>query len=221
MTATCLRAPSGALSFPDWSDRYAVCIATGPALTQAEIDLTHQAHRLGLVGVIAVNDAGLASRLPMAAPWADMLYAADRTWWDYYEGVPGFHGARYCAEDDSKKWGCVRVPTRSTWDGFCYDPPTIELGGNSGFQALNVAIHCRPQAVILLGYNFGGSGRGHYFGNHPPQLARSHNYRSWLKHMESAGRRHAGREPVIFNATEGSAIQCFQKTTLRDLLQAN
>ena len=58
-----------------WVDETAVCIASGPSLTQADVDYVR-----GKARVIVVNNGYLL------APWADVLYAADARWWMLAQG---------------------------------------------------------------------------------------------------------------------------------------
>ena len=65
---------------PLWRNQTVVCIASGPSLTQDQVD------QVKGLNTIAINDAY------KLAPWANILYACDYQWWDWHKGVPDFKG---------------------------------------------------------------------------------------------------------------------------------
>jgi hypothetical protein len=144
-----------------WPGETVVCIGGGPSLTSADVDAVR-----GRARVIAINDA---YRL---APWADVLYAADAAWVEWHDGVPSFDGPKY-----SIAGGIVPATTRPDWQvlrntglvGLEPEPTGLRAGHNSGYQAINLAVHFGATRILLLGYDMGLSdeGRSHWFGDHP------------------------------------------------------
>ena len=63
------------MKLPDWRGRTVVCIASGPSLTAEDCELVRESG----CPVIVTNTT---FRL---CPWADMLYAFDRPWWNHYK----------------------------------------------------------------------------------------------------------------------------------------
>lgn len=181
-----------------------ICIAPGESLTPEDVEFCK-----GKAKVYVVNDCY------KIAPWADVLYAADTSWWDHHKGAPEFTGQKwtvsqqaadkfklnYIAGYNNKPWG-------DTQDG-------IATGGNSGFQALNLAALHGAQRVILLGYNYGFTHKKHYFGDHPPEINRPSNYKEWLTRLEMAAK--YIKIPVI-NCSRESAIKCFPRLSLEEAL---
>jgi hypothetical protein len=135
-----------------WPGGTVACLATGPSLCQADVE----AVRGRVDGVIAVNDA---HRL---APWADVLYACDAKWWEWNAGVPGFQGLRYTLQPRAARWATVLRKTGE--HGLELDPGGVRTGKNSGYQAINVAVHLGARRILLLGYDMRGD---HFFGSHP------------------------------------------------------
>lgn len=142
-----------------WPGETVVCIGGGPSLAASDVDAVR-----GRARVIAINDAY------KLAPWADVLYAADRKWIDWHDGVPGFAGPKYSLDSQD--------PTpRADWNvlrntgplGLELDPTGLRAGHNSGFQAINLAVHLGASEIVLLGYDMGlaADGRQHWFGDHP------------------------------------------------------
>lgn len=143
-----------------------VLIGGGPSLTQADVDAVR-----GHARVIAINDAY------KLAPWADVLYAADRQWIDWHDGVPSFSGPKYSIEG-----GHTPATTRPEWAvlrntglvGLERAPGGLRAGFNGGYQAINLAVHLGARRILLLGYDMAPAddGREHWFPD-PPDRRRS------------------------------------------------
>lgn len=133
-----------------------VCIGGGPSLTAEDVD-----HVRGKARVIAVNDAY------KLAPWADVLYACDRKWWGWHDGVPGFQGLKLTLE--APEYPGIRQLRNTGAEGYDPDLSCLRTGSNSGYQAIHLAVHFGAARVVLLGYDMklGGNGETHWFGEHP------------------------------------------------------
>jgi len=140
-----------------WPDSTIVCLGTGPSLRRDDVEYCH-----GKARIIAVNDAYLY------APFADVLYAADEKWWRAQRGVPSFPGIKYSLSPTTR-WPGVKVLRRSPGEGLELDPHGVKTGRNSGYQAINVAVHLGAARILLLGYDMkrGEKGKSHFFGEHP------------------------------------------------------
>jgi len=142
-----------------WAGETVVCIGGGPSLTPADV----QAVR-GRARVIAINDA---YRL---APWADVLYAADAKWWNWYQGVSLFTGPKYSISSrETVTWPDVQTLQNTGPVGLEIEPTGLRAGFNGGYQAINLAVHFGAKRIVLLGYDMtlGPAGEGHWFGDHP------------------------------------------------------
>ncbi len=201
-----------------WSDRACIVAATGPSL-DAEVALKC---RRSFCNVIAVNDA---YRL---MPWADLLYACDSPWWDHHKGAPSFRGERWSSHDSfgndksraAEKFGLNLVPGKAG-DGFCYDKTHIHYGGNSGFQAINLAILLGAVRIVLVGFNMKSiGGRSHFFGDHPGRLHRSTKYERFVSFFVKAARTLPPGIEII-NATPNTALNCFPKMRLEDACRSS
>lgn len=134
-------------------------IGGGPSLTASDVDAVRDRAR-----VIAINDA---YRL---APWAFCLYAADRKWWEWHQGVPGFRGMKYSIESrDPVTQPDVTVLQNTGPLGLELDPRGLRAGHSSGYQAINLAVHFGARRILLLGYDMAPTADGvsHWFGEHP------------------------------------------------------
>lgn len=133
-----------------------VCLGTGPSLTQSDVDYV----RGRATAVIAVNDAYTV------AAWAQVLYACDAKWWYWHPDAARFAGLKFALDPRAARFPGVRV-LRNTGDaGLDTRPDCLRSGRNSGYQAINLAVHLGAARIVLLGYDMTG---GHFFGSHPDQ----------------------------------------------------
>jgi hypothetical protein len=138
------------------------------------------------------------------APWADVLYACDLRWWDrYFEDASSrCRGEFWCHHQKAEsKYGLNRWKPERT-------------GGNSGYQALRLAIdHFGAGSVILLGYDMQGS---HWHGEHKgfpnPTADNFRQWVGWLRHYA------AETDAEIINASRETAVDCFPQMPLEDAL---
>ena len=195
----------------EWPDETAVIIATGPSLTQEDVDYCR-----GKARVIAVNNAYTV------APWADALYACDAKWWHWHQGVPSFTGPKWSLEHSA--WGThrARYPDvqrlRNTGThSLERDPTGLRNGRNSGFQAVNLAYHYGAKRIILLGFDMQAvKGRGHFFGEHPNKQKSPYPQFRQVFTSIVAPLKKSGVE--VINCSRNSVLDCFPKARLREVL---
>lgn len=197
--------------------------ASGCSLSSEQAHLIGRARAAGKVRVIAVNDA-------VYPLWfADIVYAADASWWDEHKGLPGFRGERWSshgnAQHNDKRTAAERyglyLIKGEDGDGFSLDPSFIHYGDNSGFQATNIAGHAIgwDGLIGLVGFDMRMTdGRRHFFGEHPQGLrSTQQGYSIWPDRFAKA----AAAMPAtlrIVNCTPGSALTCFERVDLRQVL---
>lgn len=144
-----------------WPGSTIVCIGGGPSLTPEDV-----AALRGRAGVIAINNAY------HLAPWADVLYAADRKWWGWEKGAPTFPGLKYSiAPMPATLYPDVQVLRNTGASGLDLDPTGLRTGMHSGYQVINLAVHLGATRVLLLGYDLdvAPDGRAHWHQPHPDQ----------------------------------------------------
>lgn len=188
----------------------AICIASGPSLTKEDVEYCRGKGR-----VIVINNCY------KLAPWAHTLYACDGRWWaEYHEDVKKkFKGELWTidfAAADKYGLNCIGVLNTAI---FSNNPDAIATGHNSGFQAFNLAAIQGASKIILLGYDMKPRGDGvrHWHGNHKKSLVQTNpaEYPKWVERFRQASK--LIKIPVI-NCTRDSAIDCFEKAKLRDVL---
>jgi len=192
-----------------WPGETVVCIGSGPSLTVDDVSYCR-----GRAKVIAVKDA------VRMAPWADVLYAcgADRSFWWQRNGpaLKDFTGLRYTLDPLAAPLATV---LRSTGvEGLETEASGIRTGQNSGYQAINLAVHLGAARIVLLGYDMqpAPDGRDHFFGDHAhvgrvPFFDLRQYFDSLVEPVRALGIR-------ILNATRRTALDCFPRVSLAEAL---
>lgn len=196
-----------------WPGATFVCLGTGPSLTQHDVDFVRSRAR-----VIAVNDS---YRL---APWADVLYACDVKWWRWQsqlhaKHIAAFAGFKYGMQDPSRYVAGVQVLKDCGEHGLEREPHGLRHGRNSGYAAINLAVHLGAAKIILLGYDMSMAlkSQSHFFGQHPDQkrpLFREC-IRNFKTIVEPLNRLHI----TVVNASRTTALDCFPRVSLERALE--
>jgi hypothetical protein len=182
-----------------------VCIATGPSLTRADaLALRH-------LPTIAINDAY------RIAPHAQILYAADKAWWDAHGCCPDFTGRKVSQNvQPGRGWpkdATVGVLKSVRAPGMSTDPGVVHRGYNSGYQALNIALLCKAEIVVLLGYDCGHTpgSPSHFFGDHPDGLQRNSPYDLFRRSFADAAPTISAR---VINVSRQTTLDCFERMSI-------
>lgn len=157
-------------------------------------------------------------------PWADVLYACDGAFWRLQDGLPQFTGLRLTADTSA----VVRYPqtlhkveVRRMVDRILLDPPgTVGDGGNSGFQALNLAVQFGASRIVLVGYDMRLDRGLHWHGPHPKGMnnpSEAHLPR-WRRALNGAAQDLLDMGVEVLNASPASTLTAFPKVTLEELL---
>lgn len=182
-----------------------VCLASGPSLTAADV-----AYCRGRAVVLAIKDA---IRL---APWADVLYACDAKWWQHYGDRLTFTGQKYTLEHTARQWATVLENTGDS--GLEVTPTGLRTGKNSGYQAINLAVHLGATRIVLLGYDMApdDTGKHHWFGAHPWKTTPP--YKLFLPFFQTLVAPLAQLGITIWNASRRTALTCFPCVSLEEAL---
>jgi len=199
------RAPIVPVAVPKlWPGSTIVCIGTGPSLTGADVAYCRNRAR-----VIVVNDA---YRL---ADWADVLYACDGKWWYWHrqaKDLAAFEGLKYALDPKAHAYGAQVL--RNTGDtGLDVRPDCVRNGRNSGYQAINLAVHLGAARILLLGYDMQGD---HYFGHHPDQSRPP--FGVCLKRFQTLVKPLRDLQVAVINCTRKTALTCFPCQPLEEAL---
>jgi hypothetical protein len=207
----------------DWPGATVAILASGPSMSREVADSVK-----GRCRVIAVNnqaidtiDSTTKQLVPAFAPWADVLYAADAKWWHCYQDrALKFAGLKVTLKPNP--WPQVHQLQQSPQRVFDPRPTHLTSGGNSGYQALHLAVHFGATRILLCGYDMrdGLGKRRHWFGNHPPKLNGQNAYATWLSAFQRLAPVVAGMGVEVLNCTPKSAIKCFRQSTVEEALRA-
>jgi hypothetical protein len=188
-----------------WPDSLIVCLGTGPSLTGADVTRV-QGQR-----VIAINNAY------QLAPWADVLYACDAKWWRWHAGAPTFHGRKYMLQPACREYPEITALRNTGPTGLELDPSGLRTGHNSGYQAINLAVHLGARTIVLLGYDMQSPGRdAHFFGAHPDQSKPP--FSRCLATFATLVEPLAARGIAVLNCTRQTALRCFPQPALDEVV---
>lgn len=188
-----------------------VCLGSGPSLTPEDVEACR-----GRATVIAVNDT---HRL---APWADVLYSSDQRWWNFYQGVPTFPGLKFGIRPFVAKPEWAITVLENTGDaGIETEPTGLRNGRNSGYAAINLAIHLGASRIVLLGYDMGYTRRGasHFFGDHPERLRADSPYQTFLAMFAALPPLLAQLGVEVINCSRQTALEVFPRAGLAEGLE--
>jgi len=186
-------------------------IASGPSLTKEDCDLIETTNWK----TITTNDSW---RL---APFADILFACDTSWWNkYYNDVKqGYKGECWTSSQRAK----------DLYKDLKYTASSLSIGlntngrltvGNSGFQSINLAYNLGAKRIFLLGFDCKADSqkRHHWFGQHPDGLSKKQNFSKWKEDFCEIAKDLKKQNIEVFNITRDSALNCFPKITVEQAI---
>jgi hypothetical protein len=198
---------------PDWSLNTAVVVGAGPSLTSEQ--LLHVQHA-DFVRVIAVNNAY------KMAPWADVFYGGDFLWWKkHFARIKALKvGAQLWTQDGAvaERWQINRIRGVNREGLGRHD---IHMGGNSGYQAVNLAFLWGCKRILLLGFDMkeGPNGEKHFDGDHEEPLVQRQTFDQWLLRFEKMATDLKSVGVSVTNCTPGSALKCFPVADISEALR--
>lgn len=186
-----------------------VCLGTGPSVTQADVDYCR-----GRAKVIAIKHA------IELAPWADALYSCGSDqgqWWQRNgDRFASFNGLRYTLDPKASQWATVL--RTAGFIGLETSPDGLMTGKNSGYQAINLAVHLGASKVVLLGYDMAPAkdGTDHFFGQHwhgrPPAYAAFRElFATLVEPLQQLG-------IAVVNASRETVLTDFQRLSIEEAL---
>ena len=148
-----------------------------------------------------------------------MLYACDDKWWEKYHREvveSGFAGELWTQDNRAaQKYGLRRIQGMHA-PGLGRN--MVHWGGNSGYQAINLAYLWGAQRIVLLGYDMQKTGgQSHWFGDHPQGLNRNSPYAEWVKRFDRLATDLRDEGVEVFNATRETALTCFPRTPIEEI----
>lgn len=98
---------------------------------------------------------------------------------------------------------------------------TIYQGGNSGYQAINLAYNWGAKNIVLLGFDCSPSkdGKAHWFGQHPRTLTTRQPFEMWQAKFPYLAEDLQNEGVRVINASRETALTCFEKLTLEKAIK--
>lgn len=193
-----------------WPGETVVCLGAGPSLSQADVDAVR-----GRARVIAIKDA------IQMAPWADAVYSCGKDssqWWSRCGDalLANYQGLRFSLDMKAARWGAT-VLGQGHESGLSTDPAVLMHGRNSGYQAINLAVHLGAAKILLLGYDMQRThGRENFHDG--PMKGPGDKYQGWLPLFETLVEPLKQLGVAVINCTPGSALTCFPMMSLSEAL---
>lgn len=192
----------------DWTNREVAIIASGPSAKKSG----HAALR-GKIPIIAIKEN------VEIAPWADVVYGCDAAWWKNRQGLPEFKGLKVTWKGDTihppPPYSDIRrVEIDACSNELSFQAGKLGSGGNSGFQALNLAVQFGAKRILLIGFDAHDRSGVHWYGrNNWPQANNpdENNFRRWRIAFELATPKLRDAGVEVFNASDSSALKCFER----------
>lgn len=157
-----------------------------------------------------------------------MVYGCDPAWWKHRKGLPDFRGLKVTWSGSQVDFPNLRrVEIAKDKSGFTnrmlFDKPGhIGGGGNSGFQAMNLAVQLGATRVLLIGFDMNDRGGVHWYGRNGWQMANNPdetNFRRWRSAMDGAAEALKARGVEVVNTSPYSSLTAFRKATIAETLQ--
>lgn len=147
---------------------------------------------------------------------ANHLWATDYRWWAHhiadvardFDGKCWTQNVQWPKDKDPAAWGITCLQANTDAPGLATDPGQVHTGKNSGYAAINLALHLGATRVLLLGYDMKMDGdKRHWFGAHPAGMEVDSNYPSFIERFRTIEPAAYGME--IWNVTRSTALDCF------------
>jgi hypothetical protein len=162
-------------------------------------------------------------------PDADAVYGCDAAWWRHSHGLPEYRGLkltfagnRLVDFPDVHRIAIRKIGKQYVDEILTDRPGEIGAGGNSGFQAVNLAVQFGAARILLVGFDMNGQAGAHWYGrNHWPQANNpdEHNFARWISAFEKVAPQLAAMGIEVVNASEHSALRCFPRRSIKDTLR--
>lgn len=150
-------------------------------------------------------------------PDADVVYGCDQAWWRHRKGLPEFPGLKISYDPPFPD--IRRLSIEKHTDSLLFETGKTGSGGNSGFQALNLAVQWGAKPILLIGFDMTDANGVHWYGrnnwlaaNNPDQA----NFKRWIAAFNSAASVLASMGVEVVNCSLNSALDCFPKISLEE-----
>lgn len=196
--------------FPDWRGDAIAIVASGPSTKRANV-----ASLRGRLKIIAIKEN------VELCPWADVVYGCDAAFWRNAMGLPNFRGLKIAYRSPSSLVHSIRIAEKQHRI-LTAEPGVIGSGGNSGFQALNLAIQFGATRILLIGFDMSDRHGVHWYGRSQGDgrtQPAEWNFVPWRKAFHVAACQMAGLGVQVLNASPLTTLTCFPIVTVENALK--
>lgn len=192
-----------------WAGETVYIIGGGPSLKDFNWN------RLNDKKTIAINKALLSY------PNADALYWTDGRFYNWHKkDIDSFKGLKYTIAPRRELTEDIHLLKRGVKYGLETSPNALAHGMNSGYAAINLALHLGSKKIVLLGYDMGNSGTvSHFHDGYPINATADTIYnKHFLPGFDILKEHIKGKGIQIFNACPTSKLNVFKKITIEESL---
>lgn len=190
--------------FPDWTGSKCAIVASGPSANAENLEILR-----GNANTVVINNSW------QLAPWANVLYACDSEWWE--RNNPDFLGLKVSGLGGGDYQVDVSRDRGGAWTNKMVFQPlgTIGAGGNSGFQALNLAVQFGANDIALIGFDMRVDRGIHWHGRHAGgKNPTDRNIEVWRAHLDNASASLEQHGVSVVNCSAVSALTQYKKVEL-------
>lgn len=191
----------------------AVILAGGPSLTLEQIEAARRSGHFTIV-VNTTYEKMLD---------ANVLYGGDFMWWKAHIAdirASKFKGELWTQDNTTAlRWPEIKHIRGGHRPGLGRD--IVHSNGNSGAQAINLAVIWGYKRLILLGFDMklGPKGEKHHHPDHPHPCVQGQTFDEWLHKFVQIARDLHDLGVEVINCTPGSALKLFPMKPWNEVLQ--
>jgi len=186
-------------------------VASGPSLTKEDCELLKDTGWK----IIAVNNSW------ELVPFADVLFACDTSWWNVHiqKVQSEFKGELWTSSRRAREIHPVKFIASEDNPGL-NTTGRINLGGNSGYQSINLAYVFGAKRILMLGFDCkpDATGKAHWFGQHGKGLSQKQNFSKWKERYPKLAKDLDKHNIETYNLTRDTALSCFKQMSLEEAI---
>jgi len=190
---------------------------TSPSVYSPYMSSIHDKHTIGINVAYLLGD------------WIDFVFFGDSGFLlKHQHALANFQGLKISCHPkaDSLSWVKFVARDKSHAQGISSNPMRVSWNGNSGAAAISIAVHTGAKRVILLGFDMKVNEEDNQHWHDIYQRGTTMDQKRRRKmpfHRHLRGFPQIARDAKqmgveILNASPDSAIECFQKVTVKELL---
>jgi hypothetical protein len=153
------------------------------------------------------------------APFANFLYWSDYRFYQLFkEDIDNFKGYKVTNKPKPVIDSIINLKDTGKL-GLDIHPHALRNGNNSGYAAINLAVHLGAKKIILLGYDMGSSGKDtHFHSGYDTRTEEKIYKNNMIPCFDSIVDELKELNIEIWNSSKDSKLTCFPKCSLTEVL---